>query len=193
MTYRHIQQCMYLLVWCIYVICVCIQYVFLCIGLYVSVSVCMCIYPSVWACICLYHMQHPSHVHNYTWHFFYHKYHIWSVILLHICMYSFILTSISAYVLVYECINKYVVYICLYVLYTYMQSLSGPPRSACMGLEVGSTRSSIAWELLFTPQISCKTYWYAHFILNVCRNTHTDTYRHIHTHTWYRHIQPAWA
>ena len=93
MTYRHIQQCMYLLVWCIYVICVCIQYVFLCIGLYVSVSVCMCIYPSVWACICLYHMQHPSHVHNYTWHFFYHKYHIRSHISTY--MYGFIQTQIS--------------------------------------------------------------------------------------------------
>ena len=83
---------------------------------------------------------------------------ILEVILVHMCMYSFILTCISAYVLVYECINKYVVYICVYVVYTYMQSLSGPPRSACMGLEVGSTRSSSAWEPLFTPQISCKTY-----------------------------------
>jgi hypothetical protein len=35
------------------------------------------------------------------------------------------LTCISAYVLVYECINAYVVYICVYVVYTYMQSLSG--------------------------------------------------------------------
>ena len=55
-TYRHIQQCMYLLVWCIYVICVCIQYVLICICLYVTVSACMCLYPSVWACICLYHV-----------------------------------------------------------------------------------------------------------------------------------------
>ena len=122
---------------------------------------------------------------------------ILEVILVHICMYSFILTSISAYVLVYECINKYVVYICLYVLYTYMQSLSGgvfegqwkqcatpglalnspnPPRSDCMGLEVGSTCSCIAWELLFTSQIrKYDQIW--------CYYSMQQGYRHIHTHT----------
>jgi hypothetical protein len=70
----------------------------------------------------------------------------------------------------------------------YSRSSPNPPRSACMGLEVGSTRSSSAWEPLCTPQnqlqnllictfhtLRFPTYTYRHI------QTHTDTYIYIYT------------
>ncbi len=167
MTYRHIQQCMYLLVWCIYVICVCIQYVFLCIGLYasVSVSVCMCIYPSVWACICLYHMQHPSHVHNYTWH---------------MCLYM----NVS--------ICMWYIYVCMCYILT-CNHCQVPLDQIAWGLKWDLHVHPLHGKC-YSPPKSVAKHTDMHIsyltISNIHIQTHSDTYIHIHDTDIYSQPEP---
>jgi hypothetical protein len=184
MTYKHIQQCMYLLILCIYVH-MCLYSISLL--MYLHVCVCICMYLSVSICMGMYLL-----VHNYTWHFFYYKYHIKS----HISTYT---TYVFFYIGFYMIVSMlmWYIYVCSMRYILYMQSLSGRgfewqwEQCATPGLApipLDQLAWGLRWDLHFHPvhgnSYSPPKSVAKHTDMHISYLTFTTyTYRHIQTHT----------